>query len=115
MGFKDNALKTTWKSHTLLKNAAPCLLARENMSRITSVLQQHHWLPVIFHAQFEVLVITYKAILQAGRGIPEGHGIFHPELAQPLRSADVGLCSKSRERTGAQIPPFRRQAKTKGL
>lgn len=33
---------------------------------ITSVLQELHWLPVDFHAQFKVMILTYTALYSLG-------------------------------------------------
>ena len=48
-------------------------------------LQQLCWLPICFQAQFKVLVLAYKALINLGPNYLKGH-LSHSELARVLRS-----------------------------
>lgn len=65
------------KRKTLCGPALECMLTRMSCChQVTSVLHELHWFPVVFRAQFKVLVIPYKA---QSKGTPNLH--WTPTLA----------------------------------
>lgn len=53
---------------------APMLSGMPHFHGAIPLLQQRHWLPVIFQAQFKVLIITYKEALHSlGPGYLNNH------------------------------------------
>lgn len=55
-------LKITRKLQLVLKPEAHMLSGASRMDHIIPTLQDFHWFTVVFHAQFEVVVITHKAL-----------------------------------------------------
>lgn len=61
-------LKTTQELQ-LVQNAAACLLTgTSRYQHVTLILQKSHWLLLVCGAQFQVLVITYRAMHCLGPG-----------------------------------------------
>ena len=55
--------KTTMNKLQNVQNTATRLFTRtSHRSHITPVLKDLHWLPIQYRIQFEILVITYKAV-----------------------------------------------------
>ncbi|KAF7251321.1 MAP3K7 C-terminal-like protein [Varanus komodoensis] len=61
-------LKTVQILQLVQNRAARLLTGTGHCSHITPVLCQLHWLPIEFRTQFEVLVMTYKALNGLGPG-----------------------------------------------
>ncbi|KAF7251494.1 Papilin [Varanus komodoensis] len=83
-------LKTVWILQMVQNRAVKLLTGTWRYSHITPVLYQLHWLPIEVWAQFEVLVITYKALNSLGPGYLKE--CLLPYLpSHPLRSAAEAL------------------------
>ena len=55
-------LRLTWKVQ-VVKNAAARLLSRARKHyHISPILAALHWLPIRFHVDFKVLMLTFKAL-----------------------------------------------------
>ena len=74
-----------------VQNAAARILTRTKcFEHITPVLASLHWLPIQFHIDFKVLLITFKAL--NGLAPPHLKDLLHPYIpAQTLRSQNAGL------------------------
>ncbi|KAF7249234.1 1-phosphatidylinositol 4,5-bisphosphate phosphodiesterase beta-1 [Varanus komodoensis] len=88
------SLKTVWILQMVQNRAARLLTGTGHYSHITPVLYQLHWLSIEVWAQFQVLVITYKALNGLGPGyLKERLLPYLPSC--PLRSAAEALLRES--------------------
>lgn len=83
-------LKTSRKLQ-LIQNAAVHVLVRANKgNHIIPVLQDLQWLPISFHGQFKVLVLTCKALDRLGPGYLRD-SLHHHHLLCALHLAEEAL------------------------
>lgn len=63
----------------MVQNAtAQVLLGRSRFHHVTPILQELHWLPGVFKAQFQIVVIPYKALYGLDSGyLKECHTLQH--------------------------------------
>lgn len=40
----------------------------QKYNHVTPVFRELHWLPIVFHAQFEAMIMTFKALKELGPG-----------------------------------------------
>lgn len=86
-----------WKSQLVQNAAAHMLLKKQTFHHATLLLQELHWKPVVFHVQFKLPFIIYKALYGLGLGYLKDH--FPIQIsAWALWSSDKGLL---------QIPPMK--------
>ncbi|XP_061489769.1 uncharacterized protein LOC133387924 [Rhineura floridana] len=106
-------LKTVRKQ--LVQNASARLLKNSRRwDHITPVLKDLHWLPVVYRAQFKVLVLTFKALYGVGP-VYLKERLQHHQICRLTRSASQDFLSvppvktarlvRTRERTFSVVAP----------
>lgn len=58
-----------YQLHPFLPNAAALLLMAAKIPTCNSFFEGMMWLPIIFGAQFKILILTYKALYSLDQGI----------------------------------------------
>ncbi|XP_061484291.1 cilia- and flagella-associated protein 95 isoform X2 [Rhineura floridana] len=85
-------LKTVWKLQLVQNAAARLIRNSRRRDHITPVLEDLHWLPVVYRAQFKVLVLTFKALYGFGP-VYLKERLQHHQICRPTRSASQDLLS----------------------
>ncbi|XP_061442164.1 cytochrome c oxidase subunit NDUFA4 isoform X1 [Rhineura floridana] len=85
-------LKTVRKLQLIQNAAARLLTNSRRRDHITPVLFDLHWLPVVFRAQFKVLVLTFKS-LHGSSPVYLTERLQRHQLCRPTRSATQGRLS----------------------
>ena len=80
------------------KNSAARLITRtKKFDHITPVLQQLHWLPVIYRIKFKILLITYKAL----------NGLTPPYISELIHRNNPARSLRSSNKQLLHIPMTR--------
>ena len=84
-------LKSTRRLQLVQNAAARVVMGTTRCARVTPLLRELHWLPVVFRVRFKVLVTTFKALHGIGPGYLRDRLLPPIASHRPVRSHREGL------------------------